>query len=65
MQWILQQFEETERLAQALEKLGIAYSMHKVVPFVGELYPEPAIADENRVVLFGSYTLWRLGVRTH
>ncbi len=59
MQWILQQFEDTERLAQALEKLGIAYSMHKVVPFVGELYPEPTIADKNRVVLFGSYTLWR------
>jgi len=59
MQWLLQEFEDTFKLAEALDHLGISYSWHKVVPFVGELIPEPAVADSNAVVLFGSYTLWR------
>jgi len=37
----------------------MAYSWHKVVPFVGELDPVPVIENQNAVVLFGSYTLWR------
>ncbi len=41
MQWILQQFEDTDQLAKTLDKLGIAYSLHKVVPFIGELQPDP------------------------
>ncbi|MEJ8560314.1 ATP-grasp domain-containing protein [Yoonia sp. GPGPB17] len=65
MQWILQQFEDTERLASALDKLGIGYSMHKVIPFVGALDPEPAIANRDAVVLFGSYTLWRYAKAHH
>lgn len=63
MQWILQQFEDTEKLANALDRLGIAYTWHKVVPFVGDLQPEPVIQDPNAVVLFGSYTLWRYAQR--
>lgn len=59
MQWILQPFEDTEKLATALDRLGIAYTWHKVVPFVGDLDPEPVIEDPGAVVLFGSYTLWR------
>jgi hypothetical protein len=59
MQWILQAFEDTQKLALALDRLGIPYSWHKVVPFVGELVPEPEISDPHAVVLFGSYTLWR------
>ncbi len=59
MQWILQDFEDTQKLATALDRLGLAYSWHKVVPFVGELQPEPVITDRSDVVLFGSYTLWR------
>lgn len=59
MQWILQEFEDTAKLADALHRLGIQYSFHKVVPFVGELIPEPQIGNPNSVVLFGSYTLWR------
>lgn len=59
MQWILQEFEDTQKLADALDRLGLHYSWHKVVPFVGELIPEPVVHDPNRVVLFGSYTLWR------
>jgi hypothetical protein len=59
MQWILQEFEDTAKLADALDRLGIAYTFHKVVPFVGELLPEPEIPDPNAVVLYGSYSLWR------
>lgn len=59
MQWLLQEFEDTHKLAQALDRLGIAYTWHKVVPFVGDLYPEPEIADRDDIVMFGSYTLWR------
>lgn len=63
MQWILQDFEDTRALAPALERLGLPYSWHKVVPFVGDLLPEPTIADPHDVVLFGSYTLWRYAER--
>ena len=59
MQWILQEFEDTQRLKSVLEALGIPYSLHKVVPFVGALDPEPDIVNPDAVVLFGSYTLWR------
>ena len=59
MQWILQEFEDTAKLAAALNSLGLPYTWHKVVPFVGELIPEPAVDDPNSVVMFGSYALWR------
>lgn len=64
MPWILQEFEDTRKLAEALERLGIQFSWHKVVPFVGDLMPEPAIEDPDDVILFGAYTLWRYA-RTH
>ncbi len=59
MQWLLQEFEDTHKLAHALNRLGVSFTWHKVVPFVGELSPEPEIANPHSVVLFGSYTLWR------
>lgn len=59
MQWILQEFEDTPKLAAALDRLGIPYTMHRVVPFVGDLLPEPKIRDPDNVVMFGSYSLWR------
>ncbi|MEP5759360.1 MAG: ATP-grasp domain-containing protein [Litoreibacter sp.] len=59
MQWILQSFEDTRKMAEALDQLQIPYTWHKVVPFIGELQPEPVIKDPNAVVMFGSYTLWR------
>ncbi|MEP2426646.1 MULTISPECIES: hypothetical protein [Rhodobacterales] len=43
MQWILQQFEDTEKPAVVLDRLGIPYTWHKVVLFVGELDPDPVI----------------------
>ncbi len=59
MQWLLQEFEDTEKLAAALDRLGLSYSWHKVVPFVGTLIPEPVVPDSKAVVMFGSYALWR------
>jgi len=59
MQWILQQFEGMQKLADALDRLKIPYSWHKVVPFIGELVPEPDVRDPLAVVMFGSYSLWR------
>lgn len=46
-------------MAEALDLLEVPYTWHKVVPFVGELAPEPVVNDANSVVLFGSYTLWK------
>lgn len=63
MQWILQDFEDTRKLGKVLERLQIPHSWHKVVPFVGDLTPEPLVTDPNRVVLFGSYSLWRFAKR--
>jgi hypothetical protein len=59
VQWILQDFEDTRKLAGALDRLCLPYSWHKVVPFVGALVPEPRVPDPNAVVLFGAYSLWR------
>ncbi|MES0881992.1 ATP-grasp domain-containing protein [Roseibium sp. SCP14] len=59
MQWILQEFEDTAKLANVLEQLEISFTFHKVVPFVGDLVPAPDVAGSNSVVLFGAYTLWR------
>lgn len=57
MQWILQDYEDTSKLAEILARVDIPYSMHKVVPFVGDLSPKPEIDDPDRVVMFGSYSL--------
>ena len=63
MQWILQRFEDTTKLAAALDELAIPYTWHKVIPFIGELQPEPSIVDPSKVVFFGSYSLWRYAER--
>lgn len=59
MQWLLQEFEDTRKLAQTLDRLEIPYSWHKIVPFVGDLQPAPRISDPQNVILFGAYSLWR------
>jgi ATP-grasp domain-containing protein len=59
MQWLLQKFEDTQKLAEALDRLELPYTWHKVVPFVGDLVPTPIVTNPDSVVLFGSYTLWR------
>ena len=36
---------DMEKLAHVLDRLGVAYSWHKVVPFVGDLIPEPEVRN--------------------
>lgn len=44
MHWLLQQnlFKESEweNLVSTLERFDIPYSVHKVIPFIGELEPQ-------------------------
>ncbi len=59
MHWVLQEniFSETgwDTLVETLQRFGIPYSTHKVVPFIGELQPDPEI--EGPVICFGSYSM--------
>ena len=47
--WVLQSGWEHEtgwaKLLDSLERFGIPFSIHKVVPFIGELEPEPQVGD--------------------
>ncbi|MGB0901768.1 ATP-grasp domain-containing protein [Halocynthiibacter sp.] len=63
MQWLLQDFEDNHKLARALDHLGIRYSWHKVIPFVGDLIPEPDLNHASNTVMFGSYALWKYAAR--
>ncbi len=60
MHWILQSnlFNESayQVLLDTLIKFNLPYSIHKVVPFVGELLPEPEL-DTKNVMCMGSYSL--------
>jgi len=60
MHWILQTnlFQEAEwaRLVEALERFDLPYSVHKVIPFVGELEPVPVL-QATKAVCFGSYSM--------
>lgn len=60
MHWILQNnlFNEDAYgvLLETLERFGIPHSVHKVVPFVGELHPEPEL-DTTNVICMGSYSM--------
>ena len=60
MHWILQEnmFREPEwdNFISALDRLGLPYSEHRVIPFVGELVP-PAEPKDKKVICFGSYGL--------
>ncbi|HJU38870.1 MAG TPA: ATP-grasp domain-containing protein [Tahibacter sp.] len=60
MHWVLQEnlFREHEwgALMACLERHAIPYSVHKVVPFVGELVPA-AEPRHDKVVCFGSYSM--------
>ncbi|MCH2066399.1 ATP-grasp domain-containing protein [Shimia sp. MIT910701] len=59
MQWLLQDFEDTRKLGDALTSLGRDVSWHKIIPFVGDLTPQPMIKDPKAVVLFGAYSMWK------
>lgn len=66
MHWILQNnlFNEAayQTLLDTLERFGISYSIHKVVPFVGELVPVPDLTSAN-VICMGSYSLRHAAIR--
>jgi hypothetical protein len=54
MQWILQEDEENFALAEMLDRMGIAYSMHTKLRETA--ISEPIIDDPNRVIIFGYYS---------
>lgn len=43
-------------MVDTLDRFGIPYSVHKVIPFVGDLEPEPQPAS-NEVICMGSYSM--------
>lgn len=66
MHWIVQNNIYNEdgfkSLIDTLETLKLPYSMHKCMPFIGILEPEPA-PIQNNVIVMGSYTLAREAIR--
>jgi hypothetical protein len=63
MHWLIQSniFEEDGfyRLVEALERFGLPYSIHKVIPFVGALEPDPN-PETDQVIVMGSYAMARI-----
>ncbi|MFT3709399.1 MAG: ATP-grasp domain-containing protein [Archangium sp.] len=66
MHWVLQNdiFDEAgwRALRDALERLELPFSVHKVVPFVGELIPAPQLSTDN-VICMGSYSMRHVAKR--
>jgi len=60
MHWILQEnifFENGwDDLVATLDRFGFEYSVHKVVPFTGELIPAPK-EGLSKAICFGSYSM--------
>lgn len=63
MYWVIQsniyQEENYEHLLATLERCNIQFSVHKAVPFIGVIEPEPVIPDGMKVIVMGSYSLAR------
>lgn len=63
MHWLLQNniFNEPkfDELRQLLDKYEIPNSVHKVVPFIGEIEPDFDVPDKN-VICWGSYSMRHL-----
>lgn len=59
MHWIIQDNlhhdQSIEKLLETLARAGIPHTLHKVIPFVGEI--EPDISPEGHVMVVGSYSL--------
>jgi hypothetical protein len=58
--WVLQTGWEDEPgwvvMLDTLARFDIPYSLHKVVPFIGELQPEPELASDDAICM-GSYAM--------
>lgn len=59
MHWILQEdiFNEVayNKFVECLDRLNISYSVHKIIPFIGELIPSPQ--PNQNAICFGSYSM--------
>ena len=68
MHWILQEnlFKESEwdTMVATLTRMDIPYSVHKVIPFIGELIP-PAEPKQKKVICFGSYSMRHVARENH
>ena len=66
MHWILQSdiFSEAgwKVLVDTLARFGLPHSVHKVVPFVGDLVPEPLVPNAN-VICIGAYSMRHVAKR--
>lgn len=67
MHWVLQHnvFREDkyDDMIKAIDKLGCSYSQHTVVPFVGELLPDPDFPPEQSVICMGSLSMRHVATR--
>ena len=61
MYWVLQNniFEEEGfgRLLESVQSRRLRHSVHKVIPFVGDLVPEPVVDSGEKVIVMGSYSM--------
>src|SRR5271167_677191 len=65
MHWILQSNLQTDyyggtgdwdKLVEAVQRFELEFTLHKVVPFSGELIP-PATPTQDKVICFGTYSM--------
>jgi hypothetical protein len=65
MYWVLQhnyKWDDGSReLLDILKRCNIPHSVHKVIPFVGEI--EPDISPDGKVIVMGAYSLKRVAKR--
>ncbi|BBB65951.1 hypothetical protein UNDYM_1698 [Undibacterium sp. YM2] len=66
MHWVIQNniFSETgwDQLLETIDRFGLSHSVHKVVPFIGELEP-PAVIEHDNVICIGSYSMRHVAKR--
>lgn len=49
--------ESFVRLVGVLERAGLSYSIHKIIPFSNIIIPEPSALLQNRIFAFGAGTM--------
>lgn len=67
MHWVIQNNiyaeEGFEVLLATLTRLQLSYSVHKVIPFIGEITDAESIPSSDRVIVMGSYSMAREAVK--